>query len=182
MQDPLPLAAVFAGLAVLIGASPATAQVHKWTDERGVVQYSSKPPADGRKTTVVDTAPAAAGASPDAAREARRQAQREKKELRQMQKERAKREREQDSELAARQRSVQSSQSQARNAEAARLAREKCLAERRTDCDQAGTGAASQPSVVRRAVPQPVNRAAPFPVPSQTQAQDAQSPAAVRIP
>jgi hypothetical protein len=37
----------------LVAAVPAWAQIYKWVDEKGVVNYSSRPPA-GRKSTVLD--------------------------------------------------------------------------------------------------------------------------------
>jgi len=37
----------------LLAAAPAWAQVYKWVDDKGVVNYSSRPPA-GRKSTVLD--------------------------------------------------------------------------------------------------------------------------------
>jgi hypothetical protein len=37
----------------LVVAVPAWAQIYKWVDEKGVVNYSSRPPA-GRKSTVLD--------------------------------------------------------------------------------------------------------------------------------
>jgi hypothetical protein len=63
----------------LVAAGPAAAQVHRWVDERGVVQYGDRPPAGGAVTLRLNTAqpsttpgaahappPATAGATPPA--------------------------------------------------------------------------------------------------------------------
>ena len=49
-------------------AAPAAAQVHRWVDERGVVQYGDRPPAGGATTlrTPVAPPPPAAPAAPTA--------------------------------------------------------------------------------------------------------------------
>jgi hypothetical protein len=40
---------------VLAAAVPAHAQIYRWVDDRGVVNYANKPPADGRQAARVDT-------------------------------------------------------------------------------------------------------------------------------
>ena len=49
-------------LALLAGAAPqpAAAQVHRWVDERGVVQYGDRPPAAGATTLRVPAGPQSA--------------------------------------------------------------------------------------------------------------------------
>jgi hypothetical protein len=42
-----------AAVVAILGAAPAWAQVYKWVDDKGVVNYSSRPPAD-RKSTLLD--------------------------------------------------------------------------------------------------------------------------------
>jgi hypothetical protein len=41
-------------LCAVAAAVPASAQVYRWVDDRGVVNYASKPPADGRPTLRID--------------------------------------------------------------------------------------------------------------------------------
>jgi len=38
----------------LAAAVPASAQVYRWVDDRGVINYAAKPPGDGRPTVRVD--------------------------------------------------------------------------------------------------------------------------------
>ena len=38
----------------LAAAVPASAQVYRWVDDRGVINYASKPPGDGRAAVRVD--------------------------------------------------------------------------------------------------------------------------------
>lgn len=38
----------------LAAAVPASAQVYRWVDDRGVINYASKPPGDGRSTVRID--------------------------------------------------------------------------------------------------------------------------------
>ncbi len=38
----------------LAAAVPASAQVYRWVDDRGVVNYASKPPGDGRSAVRID--------------------------------------------------------------------------------------------------------------------------------
>lgn len=41
------------GLVAILASAPASAQIYKWVDERGVTNYSSQPPADAAKTVAV---------------------------------------------------------------------------------------------------------------------------------
>lgn len=49
------LLSALAGALVLL-ALPAGAQIYRWVDERGVVNYASRPPADGVRAVRVDQA------------------------------------------------------------------------------------------------------------------------------
>lgn len=115
------------GLAsVLALAGGAQAQVYKWVDEKGVVNYSSTPPPKGRPAVIVDeskgrvtTVPA-----PDAQRDAEATTGDPALRRRVEQLERE----------AAAQRQA-AAQQEIAAAEAQRRWREQCLAERRVDCD-----------------------------------------------
>jgi hypothetical protein len=157
-----PLVALLAALAV--GATGiAHAQVYKWTDERGVVNYSSTPPPKGRSGQVVDedkgrvsTIPVEPGPTAPAGTE------------------RALRERvdrlEQDAAAAQRQAAAGSGTP---SEESLRRWREQCRADRRTDCDSAnpsyddpGYGYVYPPGVVRppfRPTPQTPGQFRPTP-------------------
>jgi len=110
--------------AALLAAPAAHGQVYKWTDDKGVTNYSSTPP-DNRKSQQLDedkgrvsTVPAPDASKADAAR--REQALKDRVDRL-----------EQDA-----QRNRQSAAGQeAWSAEAWRQWRERCIAERRTDCD-----------------------------------------------
>jgi hypothetical protein len=43
---------LFCSLAI---ALPASAQIYRWVDDRGVVNYANKPPAQGTRATRIDT-------------------------------------------------------------------------------------------------------------------------------
>jgi hypothetical protein len=122
---------IAACVAWLASAPSAQAQVYKWVDDQGVVNYSSTPPPKGRSAVTLDadkgrvtTIPA-----PDARREAAAPGGDAALRQRIDQLERD----------AAAQRQA-ASQQDAAAAEAARRWREQCLAERRVDCDDAGRG------------------------------------------
>jgi hypothetical protein len=132
-------------LAAVIAAGMAHAQVYKWTDERGVVNYSSTPPPAGRSARRVDedrgrvsTIPTEPGAAAAAKGD------------------RALRERvdrlEQD--VASQRQSAAATE--AASAESWRRWLEQCRADRRTDCDDPnpayydpGYGYVHPPGVVR---------------------------------
>lgn len=112
--------------AALALAGTAQAQVYKWVDEKGVVNYSSTPPPKGRSATTVDeskgrvtTVPA-----PEAQRDAGAAAGDPALRRRVDQLERE----------AAAQRQT-AAQQEAAAAEAYRRWREQCITERRVDCD-----------------------------------------------
>lgn len=54
-------------LAMLLGASSASAQVYRWVDEKGKVTYSNTTPPPGVKATVVDGEAKAGAPAPDTA-------------------------------------------------------------------------------------------------------------------
>ena len=57
----------FATLVLAAAPTPAAAQVHRWVDERGVVQYGDRPPTSGAtvvRTPAAAPAPAAAPTTP----------------------------------------------------------------------------------------------------------------------
>jgi len=66
----IPIAALAA--AALIAAAPASAQLYKWTDANGRVQYSDKPPPAGQKASQLSKAGTTSAGVPgaDAARPA----------------------------------------------------------------------------------------------------------------
>jgi hypothetical protein len=112
-------------VAGLLLAPAASAQVYKWVDDKGVVNYSSTPP-DKRKSQKLDedkgrvsTIESADVAKAESAR--REQALRDRVDRL-----------EQD---ASRNRQSAGAQDAAAAAEAYRQWRERCIAERRTDCD-----------------------------------------------
>lgn len=145
-MGPLNVFLVFSSAAAIGVAGIAHAQVYKWTDEKGVVNYSSTPPPKGRSATIVNedsgrvstlpTDPTARDGQPSAS-------------------ERALRDRvdrlEQD---AAAQRQAAGANDAAAQ-EAYRRWYDQCRADRRVDCDNPvgyndpGYGVAYPPGVVR---------------------------------
>jgi Domain of unknown function (DUF4124) len=111
-------------VAALAAAPAALAQVYKWTDERGVTNYSSTPP-DNRKSQKLDeekgrvsTVEAQDLSKADAAR-----------------RERALKDRVDRLEQEAQRNQQNTAAQDAAAAEAQRQWRERCISERRTDCD-----------------------------------------------
>lgn len=166
--------ALIAGLAFASAHVLATAStVYKWTDERGVVNYTNAPPPKARNPTPVNASPALEShvtADEEEARYWRERRQRET--LRDMEAARERREMQAMRQAQARHSMALATQSAARDEEARRAARDHCLRERRIDCDNP-QGAwpsyySSTPVIVRRFAPQPITSAAPFPVSGPT--------------
>ena len=129
-------------VAVFAPAAALATTVYKWTDEKGVVNYTTVAP-DKRPAQVIDAAPAVEGkgqgASYDEARYWRERAQREA--LRDLQGERLQSE----TELLRQQRlrqEIAAAEAQSRQKTEAQLRQEQCRAERRVDCDSALYGGA----------------------------------------
>ncbi|MFN0164095.1 MAG: DUF4124 domain-containing protein [Burkholderiales bacterium] len=166
--------AIIAGLAFASAHAPATANtVYKWTDERGVVNYTTTPPPKARGGTTVLATPALEShvtADEEEARYWRERRQRET--LRDMEAARERRETQAMRQAQARHSMALASQSAARDEEARRAAREQCLRERRIDCDNPQAASpvyyTPTPVIVRRVAPQPITSAAPFPVSGPT--------------
>ena len=134
---------------VLAFAAPFTTplaqagQVYKWTDDRGVVNYSTTPPS-ARKSTPVDVAPAATAVgearSTGEAEYWRARSQREA--ASELTLERVRRETEELRQVKLRQEIV-AAETAAREKSAAQLARDQCRSERRVDCDSNRAGVAA---------------------------------------
>ena len=129
-------------LGVISPAVALAATVYKWTDEKGVVNYTTVAP-DKRPAQAIDAAPAVEGkgqrAGYDEARYWRERAQREA--LRDLQGERLQSE----TELLRQQRlrqEVAAAEAQSKQKSEAQLRQEQCRAERRVDCDGAPYGGA----------------------------------------
>ena len=129
-------------LAVLAPSAVLATTVYKWTDEKGVVNYTTVAP-DRRPAQAIDAAPAVEGkgqgAGYDEARYWRERAQREA--LRDLQGERLQSE----TELLRQQRlrqEIAAAEAQSRQKTEAQLRQEQCRAERRVDCDSALYGGA----------------------------------------
>ena len=129
-------------LGVIAPAAALAATVYKWTDEKGVVNYTTVAP-DKRPAQAIDAAPAVEGkgqgAGYDEARYWRERAQREA--LRDLQGERLHSE----TELLRQQRlrqEIAAAEAQSKQKSEAQLRQEQCRAERRVDCDSAPYGGA----------------------------------------
>ena len=129
-------------LCVIAPAAALAATVYKWTDEKGVVNYTTVPPGK-RPAQAIDAAPAVEGkgqvAGYDEERYWRERAQREA--LRDLQGERLQSE----TELLRQQRlrqEIAAAEAQSRQKTEAQLRQEQCRAERRIDCDTAPYGGA----------------------------------------
>lgn len=171
------LAAAVALPAALAFAMPCAAgTVYKWTDQRGVVNYSTTPPPDAQRLVTVDTSPALAafGSIADDEANAWRERQRRAlaREARELESLRARRETDEWRQQQFRHQMQLSAQAATSDEMARRLAREQCLRERRVDCDQAGAGAGyayyPAPVVVVRRAPQNIRQVSPFPVTGPT--------------
>lgn len=156
---------------LLCGGYTPAETVFKWTDQNGVVNYTTTPPSGAGKLTVVNAAPSVESHSSAADEEARywrerrlREAARESREWSDAQ---SRRESED-----LRQRQVRQDiglRTQAASAEDAlrRAAYEQCLRERRVDCDRLGGSYAPYypaPVLALRRSPQSIQQAAPFPL------------------
>jgi len=158
--------------ALLGAALPAMAgTVYKWTDQRGVVNYSTAPPPEAQRLMVVDTTPAVAAAGGVNDEDARawreqraRDLARDKRELESM---RQKREADQARQDLYRHQLALAGQSASTEDERRRLAREQCLRERRVDCDSTASQAYNPyypTQVIVRPARQTIQQVSPFPV------------------
>src|SRR5262245_8762380 len=111
-------------VAALVAAPAAYAQVYKWTDDKGVVNYSSTPP-DNRKSQKLDE---------DKGRVSTIEAQ-DLSKAEAASRERALRNRVDRLEQEAERNRQTAAAQDVANAEAFRQWRERCISERRTDCD-----------------------------------------------
>ena len=163
-----------AALALVVGAGAVGATtVYKWTDDKGVVNYTTDPPPGARKAVAVNAAPALDNRSHAGDEEARYWRERGLREsVRDLEEMRLRRESESVHQGRMRQQSALSSQSASADDERRRLAREQCLRERRVDCDDGAATTAGgyyQPAVIMlRAPRQTIQQAAPFPVTGAT--------------
>ena len=153
------LGVLLAAVLAICAAAPTAASastVYKWTDEKGVVNYTTTPP-DKRKAVVIEAAPAVEG-KPYAGgySEAgywRERSQREA--LRDLREERLRGETEALRQSRLRQEAAVI-EAQAKQKSVAQLMQEQCRSERRIDCDSAPYGAtpygypAFAPSVIGR--------------------------------
>lgn len=161
--------AALCGLAAftLLGANATLAQMYKWVDERGRVTYTNVPPPDsGQRGKLETIVPAAIAVSTYSSAESLG-----KGALGQQERNLASRVEQLERELAAERQARSNAQvaaqqaSQSRADEAARRQRElreRCLADRRVDCDTANLDepapamVAAYPRVVRQVIVQPV--------------------------
>jgi hypothetical protein len=161
---------------VLAGSGLAQAEaVYKWTDQRGVVNYSTTPPPAGQRASTVDTS-SSVGLPADASEEEvrawrekrERELARDKRELESM---RRSREAEQARTEQYRQQLAMADRAN-QSAEARRqAAREQCLRERRVDCDTATSQFSTTQgatTVIARRPRQTIQQASPFPVTNPT--------------
>lgn len=160
---PLMFAAALACAAPPVAAST----VYKWTDARGVVNYSTAPPPDAVKPVAIQTAPALDSRELAAAEEARYWRERRQREaimdLRDLERQRLARDTEELRQMQIRQQMHLASQGVLSDDERRRRAYEQCLRERRVDCDLTGvTGGYLVPAIVR-APRQTITQVAPFP-------------------
>ena len=144
-DDPMnasPALLMFSGLLTAFATcAVSAATVYKWVDEKGVVNYTTTPPAN-RKAAEVDVAPAVAArgeqgapADYDEARYWRARSEREAASAATL--ERMRRETEQLHQAALRQQSAVAAHAASQKT-AAQLAIEQCQRERRVDCDASG--------------------------------------------
>ena len=168
------LGALALGAAVLLAAPVAHAQqVYKWTDEKGVVNYTTTPPSL-RKAAVVDVAPAVTGKGVlmdyDEARYWRARDQRES--ASEMTMERMRRDTETLRQTRLRQ-EIASAEAAAQQKSATQRAIDQCRSERRVDCESpaANNWPGGGGYVTSTLYPSPqfiiVNRAAVTPAPSR---------------
>jgi hypothetical protein len=164
-------------LCMLLGtASPAMAgTVYKWTDQRGVVNYSTAPPPEAQRMVTVDTTPAVAtagGANDEDARAWREQRARElARDKREVEAMRQKREADQARQDQYRQQLTLAGQYASTEEERRRQAREQCLRERRVDCDSPASQVYNPyypTQIIARPARQTIQQAAPFPVTGPT--------------
>lgn len=159
----LMLTAALGCAALPVGAST----VYKWTDARGVVNYSTTPPPDAVKPVAIQTAPALDSRDVASAEEARYWRERRQREaimdLRELERQRLARDTEDLRQQQIRQQMHLASQGVLSDEERRRRAYEQCLRERRVDCDLAGvTGGYVVPAIVR-APRQSITQVSPFP-------------------
>lgn len=150
----------------------ATAQgatVYKWTDSRGVVNYTTAPPPEARGVVAINIAPALdnrTGADDEEARYWRERRQREaRREDRDAADARTRRETEELRQTQMRQDLALRAQAASAEQQTLRLLREHCERQRRIDCDSQGGGAYAPyypPVVVVRRPSQPIRHGLPL--------------------
>lgn len=161
------------GLAVftLLAANAATAQMYKWVDERGRVTYTNVPPPDsGQRGKLETIVPAAVAVSTYSSVESLGKgviAQQERNlasRVEQLERElAAERQARSNAQIAAQQASQAAESRAAAEARRQRELRERCLADRRVDCDSANLDepapafVVAYPRVVRQVIVQPVH-------------------------
>ena len=157
-----------AALALVVGAGAVGATtVYKWTDDKGVTNYTTDPPPGARKAVAVNAAPALENRNYAGDEEARYWRERNLREsVRDLEEMRLRRETEAERQGGMRRQAASATQAASADDERRRLAREQCLRERRVDCDGGGYagGYYYPPVVVLRAPRQTIQQAAPFPV------------------
>ncbi len=174
----LPRWGLAAGLAaVLLAWTPfASAQVYRWIDERGGVNYGNKPPANARNVTVMNESDGKVSTVPGLTPQ-QLEAGRERADQRRMDR------LERELEIERRANRVNRSQSGDYQSWL-----EQCRAERRVDCDDPSRGAIAPgyawggPAWVAPPVVRPPLPPRPVPVPPQQQQPWPQGPAVVPSP
>jgi hypothetical protein len=160
---PLLLAAALGCIAPPVAAST----VYKWTDARGVVNYSTAPPPDAVKPVAIQTTPALDARDLAAAEEARYWRERRQREaimdLRDLERQRLARDTEELRQLQIRQQMHLASQGVLTDEQRRRMAYEQCMRERRVDCDLAGVTGGYVVPVIARTPRQTITQVAPFP-------------------
>lgn len=153
----------FAVAAVVASAPAWSVNVYKWTDDRGVINYTTEPPPPSRKAVQINAAPAVELRFSNADEEAQywrerrmREAARDAEDLR------MKRETEQWRQAQIRQQMSLAQQAASGDALRLQQLREQCLRERRVDCD--GAPPVTPVAIVVPRVRQSIQQAAPFPV------------------
>jgi hypothetical protein len=156
--------------ATAIGAaSSATAQMYKWVDERGVVTYTNVPPPDsgqrGKLETLVPASKVSTYSSAESLGKGPLSGREKNLESRVEQLERelaAERQARSNAQIAAREASVTAQARADAEAKRQRELRDRCVADRRVDCDSANLDepvpalVAAYPRVVRQVIVQPV--------------------------
>jgi len=162
--------AVAAGLALTLAGGASASTVYKWTDERGVVNYSTAPPPDARRPVAINTAFAIENRDPAALEEARYwREKRQREALRDVEERRVRREAEEGRDALVWRQAYAASLAAEAASNQRRQAYDQCMRQRRIDCDNPQAGSSygyGYPSPVIEAgrSHQSIGQAAPFPV------------------